>query len=109
MDPRCPTPSVGLGFGRPESEDVGEFLCCPFRLALLFELPGHRVAQFEKNLDVERGVVQPGVGQRPSGPVGGPVAFLQGQSERAFDDGTESDPIESGEASCQFVFLARVG
>ena len=42
-----------------------EFLCGPIGFALLLEYSGDRVTQVEQHFDVQRGVVQPVVRQRP--------------------------------------------
>ena len=55
----------------------------PLGLALLVQDRGERVAQLDQHLDVQGGVDQPVVGQRPGGPVGGRVALLQARTRAA--------------------------
>ncbi|MPM68736.1 hypothetical protein SDC9_115670 [bioreactor metagenome] len=71
VDARDPTPEFLAGWpGRPGVlDEVGELLSCPLVLARGDEFGGHRVAELVQQLDVERGVDQPVLRQRPGRPV----------------------------------------
>jgi MFS family permease len=73
----------------------------PVELALLAQLGLERVAQLDEHLHVERGVDEPGLRQRPGGPVGRRVALLQPQAQHVLDHGAEADALEAGEAPGQ--------
>ena len=75
-----------------------ELLQGPVELALPLELRGEHVAQLDEHLDVERGVAQPGLGQRPGRPVDGRVLLGQAEPEELLDDGGEPDPLAARRA-----------
>ena len=87
----------GAGGGR----DRRELLPRPLGLALLDQDGVQRVAQLDQHLDVQRGVPQPGRGQRTGGPVGGSVPLLQGQPEHLLDQRAQPDPRVAGEPAGQ--------
>ena len=67
---------------------------CPARAAAL-----ERVAQLDQQLDVERGVAQPGLGERAGGPVGGGVLLGQGVAEHLLEQRGQPDAREAEEAA----------
>ena len=60
------------------------------------------LAQLGEDLDVERGVAQPRLRQRPGGPVGGGVFLRQAEAQELFDDGGEAHPRQSGQPGGEF-------
>ena len=60
-----------------------------------------RVAHVEQQLDVERGVDEPGLRQRPGRPVGGGVLLREVDAEQLLDDGAEADAGEAGEPGAE--------
>ena len=67
----------------------------------------HGVAQLDQDLDVEGRVVQPLVGQRATGPVGGAVTLDQSEAEEVFDHGGQVDPGDTREPAGQFGVVER--
>ena len=61
------------------------------------QLGGERVAQLDQHLDVERGVAQPGLGQRPGRPVGGGVVLRQREPEECSTTAPRPDPRQAGQ------------
>ncbi|CAO0826031.1 hypothetical protein SMICM17S_03345 [Streptomyces microflavus] len=102
-------PGVLAGRGGRRRRDGVELLPGPLQLALLLQLLLQRVAQVDQELHVERGVAQPGLGQRAGGPVHGGVPLLQGVTEDALDHGAEADAREAREASGQLGVEERGG
>ena len=90
-------PRVGLRRRWAGGEDRLELLPGPVALALLLEDRGQRVAEVDEHLDVERGVDQPLLRQRPGAPVGGRVPLLQREAEQRLHDGAEPDPRQPGQ------------
>ena len=78
-----------LGTARDE---VLELLAGPLGLAGLLELAAERLPQLDQRLDVERGVLQPRLGQRPGGPVDGRVLLAQAAADDRLDQGGQADP-----------------
>ena len=68
-----------------------ELLACPLGLAGRLELVGQQLPQLDEHLDVERGVQQPGSGQRPGRPVGGGVLLLHPVAEQGLDQRGQPD------------------
>ena len=66
------------------------------------QLGVERVAQVGEQLHVERGVRQPGLGQRPARPVGRRVVLLQGEPEQLLGQRGQPDPLEAGQPGGQF-------
>ena len=64
-------------------------------LALPVQLGRQRVAQVGEQLDVQRGVGQPGLRQRPGGPVGGRVVLLQRVARAAARSARPGRPARS--------------
>src|SRR5213078_2929865 len=92
-------PGVLAGLRRRSRGDRVELLPGPLELALPVQLLLQRVAQIHEELDVQRRVPQPRLGQRAGRPVDGGVALFEYEAENAFDHGAEADPGEPGEAS----------
>ncbi len=112
------TPGVLAGLGRRRGRDRVELLARPLQLALPVQLLLQRVAQVDEEFHVQRGVAQPGLGQRAGGPVDGGVALLQDEAEDTLDHGAEADPGEPGEPAGQLgveqrarhhAYLAQAG
>ena len=61
---------------------------CPTRRSCC----GDHVAQLDEHLDVERGVLQPGLGQRPRRPVDRGVLLAHRRAEDDLDQGGQADP-----------------
>ena len=96
-----PAPRVDAGPGGRRPAYGLELLVSQLELALAAELVLERVTQLEEHLDVEGGVDEPRVGQRPGGPVGGRVALLEPQPEHPLDHRAEPDPLEPGQPAGQ--------
>ena len=78
-----------------------ELLEGPVELALLGQQTGQHVTQLDQHLDVEGGVHQPVLRQRPPRPVRGAVPLLQPQAEQLLDQRTETDPRQPGQPAGQ--------
>ncbi len=111
-------PGILAGLGRRGRGDRVELLAGPLQLALPVQLLLQRVAQVDEQLDVQRRVPQPGLGQRPGGPVDRGVSLLQDETEHALDHRAEADPGEPGEPPGQLgveqpgrhhAYLAQAG
>ena len=76
-----------------------ELLRRPLALAGLLELGGDEVAELDEHLDVERGVDQPRLGQRPGRPVGGRVLLGQAAAEVVLDQRGEADARQVEQAA----------
>ena len=79
-----------------------EFLCSPIGFVLLLEHSGDGVTQVEQHFDVQRGVVQPVVRQRPLRPVRGAVALHQLQAEQSLHHRGEVDLVVAREPAGEF-------
>jgi hypothetical protein len=93
------TPPRVDAHGRLEAQQVVELLACPLGLAGLLELGDHVLAQLEEHLDVERGVLEPRLGQRARRPVGGGVLLAHPLPQHGLDQGGETDAGVAEEAS----------
>ena len=81
----CPTyGATGPAAGRGGSavDQVLELLAGPLGLAGLLELAAERLAQLDEHLDVEGGVLQPRLRQRPRRPVDRGVLLAQAAAQR---------------------------
>ena len=90
--PRCAATGRPAAPGPVNCEQGLELLARPPGLALRREVDAHEVAQVDEHLDVEGGVPQPRLGQRPRRPVDGGVLLGQRQPEVVLDHGGEPDP-----------------
>ena len=79
-----------------------ELLLGPLGLAGLGQHVDQRGPQRDQQLDVERGVDQPVVGQRPGAPVVGRVALLQADAEVVLDHGAQRDPFLAEQPAGEF-------
>ena len=68
-----------------------ELLPRPLVLAGLDQLCGQRLPELHEHLDVERGVLQPRLRQRPPRPVDGRVLLLHPAAEHRLDQGGQAD------------------
>ena len=68
-----------------------ELLGGPFTFAGLDELGVEDVAQLHEDFDVKGGVMQPRIGQRPGGPVGGGMLLGEAALELALDECGQAD------------------
>ena len=68
-----------------------ELLARPLGLAGRLELGREEVSQLDQHLDVEGGVLQPGLRQRPGRPVGRGVLLLHPVAEEGLDEGRQPD------------------
>ncbi len=93
-----PAPRVDPDRRTLELQQGVELLAGPLALALGLQVGGDRVAQLDEDLDVERGVAQPGLGQGPGRPVDGGVLLGQRQPEVVLDGGAEPDPGQADES-----------
>ncbi len=93
VDARGAPPGVGARRRRGSGQDRGELLLRPSELALGGQLVVEHVAQLDEHLDVERGVAQPVLGERPVGPVGRRVALLQAEPEDVLHHRAEADAL----------------
>ena len=109
VDARGAPPAVAPGRGRLGAAQVLEFLCGPTGLVLLCQDVGDGVPQLDEHLDVEGGVVQPGVRQWALGPVGRPCPGGEAKAEQALDHGGEVHPLETGQPPGQFRVVERGG
>ena len=78
-------------------------------LAGLLELGGHQVAQLDEDLDVEGGVLQPRLGQRARGPVGGGVLLAHPLAQQGLDQGGEPDAGVAEQAAGELGVEERGG
>ena len=85
------------GGRRGRGDQRRELLGRPRRLALPVQLGGERVAQVDQQLDVQRRVGEPGLRQRPGGPVGRRVVLLQRVAEQLLGQRGQADPLEAGQ------------
>ena len=77
--------------GRLEAAQRVELLAGPLGLAGLLELGGQQVAQLHEDLDVEGGVLQPGLRQRARRPVDGRVLLLHPAAQQGLHQRGEPD------------------
>jgi len=108
VHPRRTTPRL-VAHGRDKATQVVELLARPLGLARLLQLGGQAVAQLDEHLDVQRGVLEPGGGQRARGPVGGRVLLLHPEAQQGLDQGREPDARVAEEPSGELGVEQRVG
>ena len=99
MDAREPAPRLGGGRLRLAVQHRLELLRGELGLAGLDEALAESFAHVDEELDVERGVLQPGLGERAGRPVGRRVLLRELDVEQLLDDRGEADarhPEQSG-------------
>ena len=94
-------PRVDARLRAGEVEQVLELLGGPSDLALRGELGGDGVTEVDEHLDVEGGIQQPRLGQRPHRPVDGGVLLGQLEAEVVLDHRAEPDAGQPGETPAE--------
>jgi hypothetical protein len=102
VHPRRTPPGILARRGGRGRRDGRELLMGPLQLPLPGQLLLQRVPQVDQQLHIERGVMQPGLGQRSGRPVDGRMPLLQGVAEDVLDHGAEPHPGEPGQPAREF-------
>src|SRR5439155_5196624 len=75
------------------------FLLRPGTFAGAIKLGNQHLAEFDQQLDIERGINQPVMWQRSGRPIGGRMALLQGDSEELLEHGAERYPLRAQQSA----------
>ena len=94
-------PRIDARPGRGGAQGSGELFVGPGQLVLRAQLSLNAVPQLHEYLDVERGVGQPGLGQRAGGPVGCAVPLFQPDAQQVLHKCAEPDPLVAGQSGPQ--------
>ena len=109
VDAGRPPPRLDARRRRAGQANRLELLPRPFGLAGPVELAPRTSRSVDQQLDVQRRVGQPVVGQRPGGPVGRGVALLQPDAQMLLDHGAEGDPFLPSSRPASSVSNSRDG